>query len=312
MQRILPIDIAKGFGILMVVIGHTTPFLWTHDFIYLFHMPLFFLLSGLFFKYTTDIKTFLWKKIKGLLFPYVIFTLLFIPVKYLEYNVIGGGYGTVLSHNYSDRPLWFLLALFALNLLTYLIEFIRCRRFPIAYAIAIILALIGYLLGRRGVILPCYLVRTLLCFPFFYLGYIGRQWWLQLPETRPRIVFVVACLILIMGVVFRMQLDVMMVRVDARPWLYCLVPIAGIVATLIISGYVNKAFCKAKNSLAYLGRNSLYIFACHWPWLGLIGHYLPTFIPNPLVSCIVTTVTVIAISLMMGTLLRKLLPSVFH
>jgi fucose 4-O-acetylase-like acetyltransferase len=54
-------------------------------------MPLFFLLSGLFFQYTPDVKAFLLKKVRGLLVPYVLFMLLFIPVKSLEYSLIGGG-----------------------------------------------------------------------------------------------------------------------------------------------------------------------------------------------------------------------------
>jgi len=44
------IDIAKGLGILMVVWAHIMITGWTHQFIYAFHMPLFFLLSGMLFK----------------------------------------------------------------------------------------------------------------------------------------------------------------------------------------------------------------------------------------------------------------------
>lgn len=40
-------SIVKGIGIILMVIGHaSSPF---HDFIYLFHMPLFFMISGFFF-----------------------------------------------------------------------------------------------------------------------------------------------------------------------------------------------------------------------------------------------------------------------
>jgi fucose 4-O-acetylase-like acetyltransferase len=64
--------------------------------------------------------------------------------------------------------------------------------------------------------------------------------------------------------------------------------------------------------LSYFGRNSLYIFACHWPWLGLLEHELPTWIPDPKAMCLVTTVTVLAISLLMGAALRRWLPFVFR
>ncbi len=44
------IDIAKGFGIILMVIGHAEmPSILTRS-IYLFHMPLFFIAAGYFFK----------------------------------------------------------------------------------------------------------------------------------------------------------------------------------------------------------------------------------------------------------------------
>ena len=47
-ERIAWIDAAKGIGILLVVLGHTFNIpVWLHNWIYSFHMPLFFLLAGL-------------------------------------------------------------------------------------------------------------------------------------------------------------------------------------------------------------------------------------------------------------------------
>jgi fucose 4-O-acetylase-like acetyltransferase len=43
-NRILWIDVCRGIGILLVVLGHCDPFF--NKYIYGFHMPLFFLLSG--------------------------------------------------------------------------------------------------------------------------------------------------------------------------------------------------------------------------------------------------------------------------
>ena len=52
-KRIDYVDIAKGIGIVLVVMGHNdfaliSPF--AHKFIYSFHMPMFFFMSGMFFK----------------------------------------------------------------------------------------------------------------------------------------------------------------------------------------------------------------------------------------------------------------------
>ena len=48
------IDIAKGIGIFLVVLGHFTVFASPlYHYIYLFHMPLFFFISGMFAKPTS-------------------------------------------------------------------------------------------------------------------------------------------------------------------------------------------------------------------------------------------------------------------
>lgn len=74
------IDIAKGLGIILMVIGHTPCPKYLHDFIYLFHMPLFFLLSGYCFnpKYLSDARVFLVRKIKAFYIPYIMWALLFL------------------------------------------------------------------------------------------------------------------------------------------------------------------------------------------------------------------------------------------
>lgn len=74
-KRIDWIDRAKGIGIVLVVLGHTygIPH-WLYCLIYGFHMPLFFLLSGLTFRYDTDDKCFAFVKklAKKYLAPYAV------------------------------------------------------------------------------------------------------------------------------------------------------------------------------------------------------------------------------------------------
>src|SRR5471030_1775734 len=71
------IDIAKGIGIILVVLGHN--WLITHDkdgflfrAIYSFHMPLFFFLAGIFLKETQAFKEFSLSKVDALLKPYLV------------------------------------------------------------------------------------------------------------------------------------------------------------------------------------------------------------------------------------------------
>ena len=48
--RDISIDMAKGIGMIAVIIGHMTVPVKVTDFIFSFHMPLFFLINGYFFK----------------------------------------------------------------------------------------------------------------------------------------------------------------------------------------------------------------------------------------------------------------------
>lgn len=79
-KRDQELDIIKGIGIILMVLGHSG-FPFTH-FIYLFHMALFFMVSGYLWDYKKclSIKTyiqFVKRKMKTLYLPYVIANYIF-------------------------------------------------------------------------------------------------------------------------------------------------------------------------------------------------------------------------------------------
>ena len=50
-QRISYIDSLKGLGIILIVVGHIIPYeSMLHVWIYSFHVPIFFIISGMLFK----------------------------------------------------------------------------------------------------------------------------------------------------------------------------------------------------------------------------------------------------------------------
>ena len=88
-KRITWLDMAKGVGIVLMVAGHLIGALQTIDnkpyfspvyqFIASFHMPLFFIISGILLRITKeeekDIRLILYRKAKTLLLPYASFSL---------------------------------------------------------------------------------------------------------------------------------------------------------------------------------------------------------------------------------------------
>jgi len=130
--RYLWIDMLKGFGMLLVLIGHNslTPE-GVNNYVYSFHVPLFFFMSGM----VSDFKKgnfigFLKKKFKQLIIPYFSFGIVFLVYMFF----IGSRFGsdannniTILDYckgllygNGNFWPIWFLTALFSGNIVVYL------------------------------------------------------------------------------------------------------------------------------------------------------------------------------------------------
>ncbi|MCQ2224245.1 MAG: acyltransferase family protein [Paludibacteraceae bacterium] len=95
MEKLDYIDIAKGIGIVLVVIGHYYPdnsplFYETfRAFVYAFHMPLFLFLSGAMYAYTKKNESwsaFMRKKMKRIAVPYLIVSILIIGLKLIMQN----------------------------------------------------------------------------------------------------------------------------------------------------------------------------------------------------------------------------------
>lgn len=70
-KRICYIDIAKGFAMLCIIAGHFG-IASANRFVYTFHVPLFFLLSGYFLSTKTDFLPSMKQKARQLLVPYYI------------------------------------------------------------------------------------------------------------------------------------------------------------------------------------------------------------------------------------------------
>jgi len=132
-KRIEYLDIARGIGILLVVLGHNdfaavSPFF--HQVIYSFHIPLFFFLSGYFINTSLWFPDYFGKRFHAVLKPYL-FTILLIYFASVSFEKMGfqtaigrtfkALYGSI---DYIDwAQLWFLPNLFVVSLYAFI--FIR-------------------------------------------------------------------------------------------------------------------------------------------------------------------------------------------
>lgn len=166
-KRIAKWDNLKLFLIFTVVLGHMADLFYSQCsdmkglfiFIYIFHMPAFIFISGLFSKKTVDNKNY------GKILPYV--TLYFISQFLLFiFSAIFAKAKTLYLFD-SDGIPWFVLSLFWMNLITMYTKKIKPQW---VLALSLILSVFaGY---NHSTIDKLAILRTINFYPFFYLGYI--------------------------------------------------------------------------------------------------------------------------------------------
>ena len=106
-DRIKSIDIAKGLGILLVVLGHQIDYFHAdipgaYQYIYLFHVPLFFFLSGIFYRDVEGLWDCIRKKFFRLYVPYLLVNVLFFFWEMVRIWRMGAAYDGELGW----RDLW--------------------------------------------------------------------------------------------------------------------------------------------------------------------------------------------------------------
>lgn len=289
-KRIEWVDTAKGIGLLLVILGHLhTPYLST--WIYTFHMPLFFFLSGVVYsgrKYT--FKEFLKKRIKSLVIPY--FSLGF--VIYLFYVVVNavvspsvGPYGSnleMLKNFFVQKhfwTVWFLACLFVVEVLYFWIDRLVREKNIIITMISVIICMIGLILYRFGCAgLPWNIDIAMVAQFFFQIGYLFKT------EKLAEVLFrqkklgymltlsITLCINVIAGILcIRLSgssLD-MSVGLYGNEILTFISAIAGIVFAILLSYQVHSRF------FTYLGRNTMLIFSWHSRIVIVLCDYLYSY-----------------------------------
>ena len=86
-NRMQWLDVAKGITIILMVLGHTSIPKLVSDFIWAFHMPLFFIASGWCTNWKREgVCKFITKKVNSLLLPFVVYSVIVLSI-----NLLTGG-----------------------------------------------------------------------------------------------------------------------------------------------------------------------------------------------------------------------------
>lgn len=291
-QRIDFIDLAKGFCILLVVFRHVSASMHVEipceDALTIFRIPLYFFLSGLFFKEYNGFFNFVLRKTNKLLIPFTFFFLMTsiillniqiaMNVPYVNYYKENGFIGinsfmTLYNERFYNMPIWFLLCLFYVNILFYILFIITKHikhKIYVLCSVSFILGLLGFVLGHKGINIPLYIDTAFTCIPFFCCGYVFRKYTnILYPNKYDRYIPLYLLLSAVYVLLFCCKLDYynnMMMEASFFSTYTC-----GIVGTLFII-YLSK-FLHKLPGISYFGRYSIIILCTH-----VIVMRLPIFI----------------------------------
>ena len=271
-ERVRWIDIAKGYGIMLVVAGHLgIPYFGIY--ITSFHLPLFFMLAGVTFSSTNKgFGEFFKKKMKSLLVPYFCLGVPLIISSFVTRLSDGENIYEISDYLYviwqfllqrRMYTIWFLMCLFLLEIIFYLIAKILNYSLIKMGIASIIMGVLGVVYFKIvGITLPFNIDACFTAMPFFYLGYVMKNERFQknlfdLPKIYV-LLFIIINLVCVTGNKYLAGENLNMATNE-----YGFVPltfiaaVSGIACVLLISKWF------PINIVQYLGKRTLVYFAWH-------------------------------------------------
>lgn len=180
-ERIDYIDTTKGIGILLVVwlhmgsVGSLPKFGYWGGYITTFYMVLFFIMSGMFFK-PVDIK----RKVNRLMIPYISFYIIAFVIHSVKNLIKGESLDWINffvpllggTNGYENTPIWFLLSLSQVTLISYLLLKFWNSKWIIVFSF--LLAIAAFNCHKKFGVIPYYIDVTFVTIPFFLFGYYHK------------------------------------------------------------------------------------------------------------------------------------------
>lgn len=305
-QRVEFIDLAKGICILLIVLNHSFArfsgsFL---DSFMIFRMPLYFVLSGLFFKTYGSLALFIKKKINKLIVP-MCFAFVFISIPSTFLLNMKEGIPTTINNlflmptephklNFGLSPSsWFLLCLFILNIYFCLGYYITKANTLCLAVLSLICGVVGCYLGARDIILPIWLDTALTAMPFFCMGFVLRNY-THIVEDKYSIMHILLFILSIFTFCVTASYlgeDETILYVgnhyDLNPLLLYLGGFSGTLCVLLLAKLLNYL-----PIVSYIGRYSIVVLLTHQLYLFIIWnilYHLKIVQDNLFVNCCVFT-----------------------
>lgn len=269
------IDIMKGVAILSMIAGHCFIPHFLYDFIYLWHMPLFFIVSGFFFR-DKPYREICFSTFRGLIVPYIVTSTVLLIIDLITDYVTGTNsywsrfinqlaitglmpkpevYGKFL---YNAGPIWFLLAL-AWCRGIYAIIYKYFVKIATITCVVVIISFGGWFWGKDH-FLPFFLSQGAVGMIFYHVGYIMGRYRKKIQDNYKMFIVLGFCSITI-GMQY-CKMDIWGLWMSYWP-ANVLIAILITLAIYVIVYKIQLFFGGQLQYIAYFGRVSILILVLH-------------------------------------------------
>lgn len=324
-NRIEYIDIAKAIGIILVIVGHVVSSdTTTKRIIYAFHMPLFFMLSGMLLNVEESYdlgnwKAFTTKKAKALLLPYIVWALVYSSLSFKHIALILYGTREALIFAESLTSLWFLPVMYlgfilAELVLQFSIIIHKQRSMIVVIFGTLLFSIIGFFIPHHikyGN--PWGIDVSFIAAVFLLLGMIVKKWIIDSSHgwTAKLLVLAVSTAIFVITVKFSTSSVGYVLMANAEygnAFLFFTNAISGSLIVILLS-----CLFFGKVPLArWIGKRTLGIFVVHKPFveLGRIVVSRMGYNYNGVISVISITVVTLILSGLVVAAIERIIPEI--
>ena len=294
--RNILLDMMRGWAIILVVLGHAGVPDILRTFIYSFHMPLFFFISGFFCNDRKDVQKFFLSKIKSLYVPFVVVYLLLIVLSHwlhhfsltkFDYNSFGDivkALSLVLRFRVGAMDLlghfWFLPVLFFISIFFYgMLRLTKTNPHGKMMVVSggAIFTCMGVLMRVLHLPNPYDIHRVCYYMGFYMLGWLIAQH--GLPKIKTLQDYCLGLLLLFIMILYSCDQG----AVEFNPILGIFMALVGIAFSWILMVIFQKMIF-AKSFFVFIGQHTMAIFIWHVLAFKLIEYALSIIFPEMIMT----------------------------
>lgn len=326
-NRIIYLDIARALTIFCVILGHVVDSSTiTKNFLYAFHMPAFFFLSGIFckdnVKSVDEIKRFITCRFNRLLIPYIVWGCIYSQFSFRNLLYICYGTRETLIRADSLTSLWFLPTLFVADIIVELLIYASSclQKKTVKFVGAILFLMIGFMMPHAKFGNPLGVDIAFVAASFMMTGHILKkmicknQIWLKKFGAVLTLVLL-GCVCLGVGIYFNkpsVGYVLMANAIYGNVGAFLLGALGGTAILLSLSIGID-CILERKNALIWIGQNTMGIFLVHKPFVELFRKIINRmgFDYNHIPLTIVVALMSLALSYIAVQIVRRSMPALF-